>query len=46
MPIRLTEVMADKGPLWDGMVKKYRLRPHRFDEIVSWRFSEFVFRIE
>jgi nucleoside-diphosphate-sugar epimerase len=46
MPIRLTEMMADKGPLWDAMVKQYGLRPHRFEEIASWRFSEFVFRIE
>jgi nucleoside-diphosphate-sugar epimerase len=46
MPIRLTEMMADKGPLWDNMVTKYGLRPHRFEEIASWRFSEFVFRID
>jgi nucleoside-diphosphate-sugar epimerase len=46
MAIRLTEVMADKGPLWDSMVKKYGLRPHRFEEIASWRFSEFVFRLD
>ena len=46
MPIRLTEMMADKGPLWDEMVKKYGLRPHRFEEIASWRFSEFVFRVD
>jgi nucleoside-diphosphate-sugar epimerase len=46
MPIRLTEMMADKGPLWDDMVTKYGLRPHRFEEIAAWRFTEFVFRID
>jgi nucleoside-diphosphate-sugar epimerase len=46
MPIPLTAMMADKGALWDDMVKKYGLRPHRFEEIASWRFSEFVFRID
>ncbi len=46
MPIRLTEMMADKGPLWEDMVRKYRLQPHPFEQIASWRFSEFVFRIE
>ena len=46
MPIRLTEMMADKGPLWQDMVRKYRLQPHPFEQIASWPFSEFVFRIE
>jgi len=46
MPIRLTEMMADKGPLWDHMVRKYQLQPHRFEQIASWLFTEFVFRIE
>ncbi|MGO9316073.1 MAG: hypothetical protein ACLQDI_25470 [Syntrophobacteraceae bacterium] len=46
MPIRLTEMMADKGPLWEDMVRKYRLQPYPFEQIASWRFSEFVFRIE
>jgi nucleoside-diphosphate-sugar epimerase len=46
MPIGLTEMMSDKGPLWDQMVQKYQLRPHSFGRIASWAFSEFVFRIE
>ena len=46
MPLRLADMMADKGPLWDRMVQKYGLRPHPYDQIVSWPFAEFVFRIE
>src|SRR5262249_20282661 len=46
MPIPLTAMMADKGPLWDDMVKKHALRPHRLEEIAAWRFAEFVFRID
>jgi nucleoside-diphosphate-sugar epimerase len=46
MPIPLTAMMADKGPLWDSMVLKHGLKPHRFDQIATWRFAEFVFRID
>jgi nucleoside-diphosphate-sugar epimerase len=46
MPIPLAAMMADKGPLWDRMVKKYGLKPHAFEEIAAWRFAEFVFRID
>jgi nucleoside-diphosphate-sugar epimerase len=46
MPLRLSEMMADKGPLWDEMVRKYGLRPHPYDQVVSWTFPEFVFRVE
>jgi nucleoside-diphosphate-sugar epimerase len=46
MPLRLTEMMADKEPLWNGMVQKYGLRPYPYEQVVSWPFAEFVFRIE
>ena len=39
--IRLAEVMADKGPLWDRMVEKYGLAPNRYEDVVSWRFGDF-----
>jgi nucleoside-diphosphate-sugar epimerase len=41
----LTQMMADKGPLWDGMVKAYGLRHYPYEKLVSWAFGEFVFRI-
>jgi nucleoside-diphosphate-sugar epimerase len=46
MPLRLGAMMADKGPLWNSMVEKYGLRPYPYEELVSWMFAEFVFRIE
>jgi nucleoside-diphosphate-sugar epimerase len=45
-PIPLAAMMADKGPVWDSMVKKYDLRPHPYHRIASWPFGEFVFRID
>ncbi|MBL8381642.1 MAG: SDR family oxidoreductase [Burkholderiales bacterium] len=42
-PLSLTAFMADKAPLWDAMVKKYALKPHRFDEVVAWPFGDYVF---
>ena len=42
-PISLVQLMADKAPLWDAMVKKHGLQPWRFDEIVAWPFGDYVF---
>lgn len=41
--ITLSDMMTDKGPVWDRIVKKHGLRPYRYDEIVSWGFGDFVF---
>ena len=42
-PMNLTEFMADKAPVWDTIVKKYGLKPYRFDEVVAWPFGDYVF---
>ena len=42
-PMSLTEFMADKAPLWEAMVKKYALKPYRFEEVVAWPFGDYVF---
>jgi nucleoside-diphosphate-sugar epimerase len=44
--INLTDMMADKGPLWDRIVKKYGLKPYRYEEIVAWPYGDFVFSTE
>ena len=44
--ISLSQTMADKGPLWDRMVEKYGLRPHKFDEIAAWPFGDGTFRLD
>jgi nucleoside-diphosphate-sugar epimerase len=46
LPIPLAEMMANKGPVWDHLVQRHGLRPYRLDQLVSWEFGEFVFRIE
>ena len=41
--ISLVSKMADKAPLWESMVKKHRLQPYRFEDIVAWPFGDYVF---
>lgn len=41
--ISLVAHMADKAPLWDAMVKKHGLKPHRYGDIVAWPFGDYVF---
>ncbi|RWZ52495.1 SDR family oxidoreductase [Labedella phragmitis] len=43
LPMSLTEVMADKAPLWDSMVERYGLRPTPYGDVSSWQFGDFVF---
>jgi nucleoside-diphosphate-sugar epimerase len=41
--IRLAEMMRDKGPLWDRIVREHKLQPIPYDQIASWNFGDFVF---
>ncbi len=44
-PFSLAEVMADKGPIWDRIVLKHSLVPHRYEQIVSsWQFMDYLLR--
>jgi hypothetical protein len=43
LPMRLADVMADKGPLWDGMVRRHGLAPTPYADVSPWRFGDFVF---
>jgi nucleoside-diphosphate-sugar epimerase len=43
LPVALVDFMKDKAALWEAMVKKYRLQPYRFEEIVAWPFGDYVF---
>lgn len=44
--ISLQQFMADKGPVWDRIVKKHGLKPHKFEEIAAWKFGDFAFSAE
>jgi len=41
--ISLREFMADKEPLWRGMVAKYGLRDIPYADLAAWPFADFVF---
>lgn len=43
LPMSLTDVMADKEPLWESMVARHGLQPHSYDEVSSWPFADGVF---
>ncbi|KAJ7556775.1 hypothetical protein O6H91_05G097600 [Diphasiastrum complanatum] len=39
-PVSLQELMKDKGPVWDEIVKKHNLVPTRLDEVATWWFAD------
>ena len=41
--ISLVDHMADKASLWEQMVQRHGLEPHRFEDIVAWPFGDYVF---
>ena len=40
--VDLTRTMADKGPLWERIVAKYGLAPHRIEDIAHWPFGDYM----
>ena len=41
--ICLTQQMADKGPLWEKITDKYRLKRVPYADLVAWPFADYVF---
>ena len=41
--LELSTVMADKGDLWDRIVRRHGLRPHRYEDMAMWPFGDFTF---
>jgi nucleoside-diphosphate-sugar epimerase len=41
--ISLARVMADKGPVWDRILAEHKLKPHHYQDIVSWGYPDSVF---
>jgi len=35
--------MADKGDLWAEMTRKYNLQSIPYEQVVAWRFGDFIF---
>ncbi|QSN64504.1 SDR family oxidoreductase [Caballeronia sp. M1242] len=44
--ISLRDYMADKGPLWERMVKKYDLVDIPYEHVAAWGFGDFIFRCD
>lgn len=43
VPMPLAVYMADKGELWAQMTRKYNLQPIPYEQVVAWRFGDFIF---
>jgi nucleoside-diphosphate-sugar epimerase len=44
--IDLVQMMADKGPFWERLVKQHHLRPIPYEQLVRWEYGNFVFTPE
>jgi nucleoside-diphosphate-sugar epimerase len=44
--IPLATIMADKGPVWAGIIEKYGLVETHFDKLVNWSWADYLFRME
>lgn len=43
-PLRLEAYMADKSTLWRELVARHGLQPRALEDVVSWRWADFLFR--
>ncbi|MDB5976333.1 MAG: NAD-dependent dehydratase [Nevskia sp.] len=43
LPMSLNVVMADKDPLWQGMIETHSLQRTPYKDVSSWGFGDFVF---
>ena len=43
-PMLLQQMMPDKAELWNRLVEKHNLRDYPYDQIVSWKFGDMIFK--
>ena len=43
LPLKLSQFMADKGPVWQRIVEKHGLAPYAYETIAAWGFGDFIF---
>ncbi|KAL6218970.1 hypothetical protein ACLB2K_012177 [Fragaria x ananassa] len=43
--LRVEEMMKDKGPVWDEIVRKHDLVPSKLEEVGNWWLVDIIFRI-
>jgi nucleoside-diphosphate-sugar epimerase len=46
VPLTLTRLMADKGPLWRELATRHGLVQPELDRLVGWGFGDFIFHTE
>ena len=44
--VKLVDYMADKGEVWEGIVKRHALRPTRLESLVLWAYGDYQLRPE
>ena len=44
--LRLAEMMKDKGPVWDEIVKENELQPTKLEEVAEWWVADATFGME
>ena len=44
LPFQMTTMMADKGPVWNALVKRHGLKPYPYESIAAWHFGDFIFK--
>jgi nucleoside-diphosphate-sugar epimerase len=44
--INLTQMMADKRTLWDGLINQYGLQNIPYEKLLRWEYGDFVFTPE
>jgi nucleoside-diphosphate-sugar epimerase len=40
--VDLTDTMADKGPIWDEIVRRHGLEPHPLSRLANWNFANYA----
>jgi nucleoside-diphosphate-sugar epimerase len=45
-PLRLGQWMADKGPLWEKIVRKHGLVAQPLEAVANWSFGDFLWGVE
>jgi nucleoside-diphosphate-sugar epimerase len=43
-PLSLTQMMADKAPLWEALTQQHGLQPYPYEKVVSWAFGDFILK--
>ena len=44
--LKLASYMADKGAVWENIVKKHGLRPTQLETVSLWPYGDYLFRPE